>query len=187
MKLEELNNVLVTIADWSIPTFILIIVVYAALKGVKIYEEFVQGAKEGFQIAVVIMPYLVAILVAIGMVRDVGLIDVFAQFLNPFTSHMFLPAECIPMAIMRPLSGSGALGTMNDIFFVYGPDSYQGILASVLYGCTETTFYVLAVYFGAVNISKSRHAVAAGIIGDIAGILFSVLLTYLFFSKLYPV
>lgn len=174
-------------ASWAVPTLILTIIVYGFLRGVKVYEVFIEGAKEGFQISVTIMPYLVAILVAIGMLRDIGLLTVFSDFLNPVTSRIFMPAEVLPMAILRPLSGGGASGFMNSIFLEYGPDSYNGILASVLMGSTETTFYIIAVYFGAVNITKTRHAVAAGLVGDVAGMLAAVLITYALFSHLYPI
>ncbi len=184
--LAWLSDNLQVIANWSIPVLIVIICVFGMRKGVKVYEVFVDGAKEGFTIAVTIMPYLVAILVAIGMVRDIGLLDILATSLNPVTSLIKMPPELLPMALIRPLSGSGASGFMNSIMIEYGPDSYQGILASVMMGSTETTFYILAVYFGAVNISKTRHAVFAGLIGDLAGMLASVFLTYIFFRSLYP-
>jgi spore maturation protein B len=182
-----LETILSTLANWAVPILILTIIVYGFLKGVKIYEVFIEGAKEGFQISVTIMPYLVAILVAIGMLRDVGLLTVFSDFLNPVTSQIFMPAEVLPMALLRPLSGGGASGFMNSIFLEYGPDSYNGILASVLMGSTETTFYIIAVYFGAVNITKTRHAVAAGLVGDVAGMLAAVFITYALFRHLYPV
>lgn len=179
-----LFDVIQAIANWAIPVLILFIPLYAIFKGVKVYEVFVDGAKEGFDIAVKIMPYLVAILVAIGLLRDLGGIDFFSELINPITSILKLPPEILPMALIRPLSGSGALGVMNSIFLTYGPDSYLGIMASVMMGSTETTFYVLAVYFGAVNIRKTRHAVLAGLTGDAAGIIATVVLTYIFFGHL---
>lgn len=184
--LEFLSSVLQTVANWSIPLLILTICLYGMAKGVKVYEVFVEGAKEGFTIAVTIMPYLVAILVGLGMVRDIGLLDILANFLTPLTSAIYLPAEVLPMALIRPISGGGASGFMNSIFLEYGPDSYQGILASVMMGSTETTFYIIAVYFGAVNLSKTRHAVIGGLVGDLAGMLAAVFLTYIFFRNLYP-
>ena len=174
------------IADWAVPFLIFIIPVYAFYKGVKVYEVFVAGAKEGFDIGVRIMPYLVAILVAIGMFRDVGGMIAFAQLIEPVTTLILMPAEILPLAIVRPLSGSGGLGIMGSILAEHGPDSYLGLLSSVMAGSTETTFYVLAVYFGAVNIAKTRHAVLAGLCGDVAGILASVWLCYIAFGDLYP-
>ncbi len=178
MNSEFFIEVLMTIADWTVPLIILFIPTYAIIKGVKVYEVFVDGAKEGFDIAVKIMPYLVAILVAIGMLRDIQAMDKFSGFIQPVTSLIFMPAEALPMALIRPLSGGGAMGVMNSIFIEHGPDSYVGILASVMMGSTETTFYVLAVYFGSVGIKKTRHAVPAGLTGDVAGIIAATLLTY---------
>ena len=172
------------IADWAIPVLILGIPLYALFKGVKVYEAFVDGAKEGFDVAVRIMPYLVAILVAIGLFRDVQAMDQFALLVGPFTEMINMPAEILPMAIIRPLSGGGAMGVMTSIFAEYGPDSYIGLLASVMLGSTETTFYVLAVYFGSVNIKKTRHALAAGLTADVAGILAAVTFCYLFFGHM---
>jgi len=179
-----LQTALLYMADWAVPLLIVGIPVYGFFRGVKVYEAFVEGAKEGFDVAVRIMPFLVAILVAIGIFRDVSAMDLFSRIVSPFTNWIKMPAEIVPMAIVRPLSGSGALGVMNSIFVEYGPDSYLGLLASVLMGSTETTFYVLAVYFGSVNIRKSRHAVVAGLCGDAAGILSAVLLTYLAFGRM---
>ncbi len=184
--IETIQAAMVTIAEATVPFLILAIPLYGIIKGVKVYEVFVEGAKEGFEVAVKIMPYLVAILVAIGLFRDVGGMDLFAQAVGPITDLIYMPAEILPMALIRPLSGGGGLGVMNSIFIEYGPDSYVGILASVMMGSTETTFYVLAVYFGAVNIQKTRHAVLAGLTGDLAGMLAAVWLTYLFFSDMYP-
>jgi len=182
MNGELLKTALLYMADWSVPLLILAIPVYGLIKGVKVYEVFVEGAKEGFDVAVRIMPYLVAILVAIGIFRDVRAMERFSEWVGPLTDLIHMPAEILPMALVRPLSGGGALGVMNSLFIEYGPDSYIGILASVLMGSTETTFYVLAVYFGSVNIRKSRHAVLAGLSGDLAGILAAVTLTYLAFG-----
>lgn len=184
MNGELLKTILLYVTDWAIPVLILSIPLYAFIKGVKVYEVFVEGAKEGFDVAVRIMPYLVAILVAIGIFRDVKAMDRFSQLVGPFTERIHMPAEILPMALVRPLSGGGALGVMNSLFIEYGPDSYIGLLASVLMGSTETTFYVFAVYFGSVNIRKGRHAVLAGLAGDFAGILAAVTFTYLVFGSM---
>lgn len=186
MTMNEFSNILQTIADWAVPTLLLSIPLYAMIKGVKVYEVFIEGAKEGFEIAVRIMPYLVAILVAIGIFRDVQAMDKFNEVVSPLTALIKMPAEILPMAVIRPLSGGGASGVMNSIFIEYGPDSYVGLLASVMMGSTETTFYVLALYFGSVGIKKTRHAVLAGLAGDFAGMLASVWLCYIFFGNLYP-
>ncbi len=166
----------------AIPLLIVVFVGYGAIKKVRLYEVFVEGAKEGFNIAVKIIPYLVAMLVAIGIFRAGGAMDWLVYVLHPVTNLIGMPAEALPMALMRPLSGSGSLGIMAEIISVHGPDSFIGILVSTFYGSTETTFYVLAVYFGAVNIRKIRHALSAGLIADIAGILAAVFIVRLLFG-----
>jgi len=158
----------------AIPALALIIVVTGAVRKVKIYEVFVEGAKEGFTIGVRIIPYLVAMLVAIGIFRASGAMDILTAILSPLTNLIGMPAEAMPMAVMRPLSGSGALGVMSEIINAHGPDSPVGRLVSVMMGSGETTFYVLAVYFGAVGITRTRQAVPAGIIADIVSIIVSV-------------
>ena len=160
----------------AIPSLVLFIVLYGAIKKVKVYELFVDGAKEGFNVGVRIIPYLVAMLVAIGVFRSSGAMDFLATLLSPLTKLIGMPAEALPVAIMRPLSGSGTLGLISEIMKTHGPDSLIGRMVSVIMGSGETTFYVLAVYFGSVSISKTRHAVPAGIVADIVGILMSVLL-----------
>ena len=163
------------ISLYAIPMIIFIIVGYAFLvKKVKVYEVFCEGAKEGFTTAIRIIPFLVAMLVAIGIFRSSGCIDIMMRVLDPVFSAIGMPGEVLPMAIMRPLSGGGATGIMNDLMLTYGPDSLIGRIASTMKGSTETTFYVLAVYFGAVSIRKTRHAVAAGLLADLAGLLTAV-------------
>ena len=163
------------ISLYAIPMIIFIIVGYAFLvKKVKVYEVFCEGAKEGFTTAIRIIPFLVAMLVAIGIFRSSGCIDIMMRVLDPVFSAIGMPGEVLPMAIMRPLSGGGATGLMNDLMLTYGPDSLIGRIASTMMGSTETTFYVLAVYFGAVSIRKTRHAVAAGLLADLAGLLTAV-------------
>ena len=146
---------------------------FGVLRKVPVYEVFVEGAKEGFQVAIRIIPYLVAILVAVGMLRASGAMDQMVNFLSVWTEQIGMPADALPMAILRPLSGSGAYGVMASIINDpgIGPDSYTGYLVSTLQGSTETTFYVLAVYFGAVQIKRIRHALVAALTADVAGIL----------------
>jgi spore maturation protein B len=156
----------------------------AAWQRVKVYEAFVEGAKEGFETGVRIIPYLVAILVAIGMFRASGAMEVMTSLLGVITEPVGLPAEVVPMALVRPLSGSGALAMVAELNAAHGPDSYIGYLASVLNGSTETTFYVLAVYFGAVGISRPRHAVAAGLSADLVGVVAAVVVCQAFFGHL---
>lgn len=155
---------------WLMPTLMLLIVAYGLYNGVKIYEAVTDGAKQGFDIAVKIIPYLVAILVAIGMFRASGAMDLLVSLLSPVTSIIAMPAEVLPLALIRPLSGSGAFGIMSAIV-EQAPDSYASFVASTMLGCTETTFYVLAVYFGAAGITRVRHALYAGLLADATGIV----------------
>ncbi|RJP65242.1 MAG: nucleoside recognition protein [Ignavibacteriales bacterium] len=155
----------------AIPFLIFSFVTYGLIKKVKVYEKFIEGAKEGFNVAVRIIPYLVAMLVAIGIFRAGGAMDFLIMILQPITDLIGMPAEALPMALMRPLSGSGSLGVMAEIMSVHGTDSMIGILVSTFFGSSETTFYVIAVYFGSVNISRTRHALAAGLLADLAGTL----------------
>lgn len=166
----------------AIPLLVIFIVTYGAIKKVKIYEVFVEGAKEGFNVGVRIIPYLVAMLVAIGIFRAGGAMDILTMVLSPLTNLIGMPAETLPMAIMRPLSGSGALGVMTEIIKTHGADSLIGRMVSVMMGSGETTFYVIAIYFGSVGITRTRHAVPAGIIADIVGILMSIWLVNLLFK-----
>ena len=175
----SLVSIMGVISALAIPCLIFTVIVYGAIKKVKIYETFVEGAKEGFQVGVRIIPYLVAMLVAIGVFRAGGAMEILASFLSPVTNLIGMPSEALPMALMRPLSGSGALGVMSEIFKTHGVDSLLGRMVSVMMGSGETTFYVLAVYFGSVGITRTRQAVPAGIVADVVAILLSVFLTRL--------
>jgi spore maturation protein B len=177
------QHIIKTISDWAIPVLLFVIPVLALIKKVKVYEAFVDGAKGGFEVAVKIIPYLVAILVAIGMFRASGAMDIFVKSISPITDLIGLPAEALPAALMRPLSGSGTLGIATELMKEHGPDSFIGRLVSTFFGCTETTFYVIAVYFGAVGIKKTRHAVPAGLIGDLAGLLAALLICKIVFGS----
>lgn len=168
---ETFKLVIGYISILAIPFLIFTFLTYGLIKKVKVYEKFVEGAKEGFNVAVRIIPYLVAMLAAIGIFRFGGAMDLLVYALSPVTNLIGMPAEALPMALMRPLSGSGSLGIMTEIIKTHGPDSLIGILVSTYFGSTETTFYVLAVYFGAVNIQKTRYALPVGLMADIAGIL----------------
>jgi spore maturation protein B len=176
-----IRNVIGTVSIWAIPLAILCIPLYGAIKKVKVYESFVEGAKGGFQMAIRIIPYLVAILVAVGMLRGAGAIDMLARWLDPALRVVKFPVEILPLAIMRPLSGSGSLGIVTELIKVHGPDSFIGRLAASAYGSTETTFYVLAVYFGAVGIKKTRHAVLSGLVADIASLVAAIIVCRMVF------
>ncbi|MBT7942006.1 MAG: spore maturation protein [Alphaproteobacteria bacterium] len=165
-----------SIAPWIIPGLMVGLLGFGAMRRINIYEAFVEGAKDGFEVALKIIPYLVAILVAVAMFRASGAMDMLVRPLGAVTGLVGLPAEALPMALLRPLSGSGAYGILASIIQdpAIGPDSYVGYLVSTFQGSTETTFYVLAVYFGAVGIRRIRHALVAALCADIAGIAAAV-------------
>ena len=170
---EGLSNV----ARYIIPLLLVGIPFYAlAFKKVPVYEVFVVGAKDGFTIAVRIIPYLVAILVAVGMFRASGALDLLLDFLAPALNFIGFPAENLPLALMRPLSGSGSLGLLTDLVNTHGVDSLTAKIGATMYGSSETTFYVLAVYFGSVGIVRSRHAIPAGLFADAVGAISAVYL-----------
>lgn len=156
---------------WTLPCLIAAMLLYGWSKGVNVYDAAIEGAKEGFNVALRIIPFLVAILVAVGMFRASGLLDILIGIIGPWTAAVGFPAEALPMALLRPFSGSGAYGVMAETLKTHGPDTPVGYLVSTLQGSTETTFYVLAVYFGAVGVTRVRHAVAAGLLADIAGVV----------------
>ncbi len=156
-------------STWLIPLIMSLFLFYGWLKGVKLYETLTDGAKEGFNIAIKIIPFMVAIFVGVGMFRASGALEIMVTALNPVTSMLGMPAEALPMALVRPLSGSGAFGIMSEIVSK-DPNSFLSYLVSTMQGSTETTFYVLAVYFGAVGIKNARHAVPAALLADVAGI-----------------
>ena len=165
----------------AVPFLLSFFPLYAALRRIAVYEEFVEGAKEGFNVAVRIIPYLVAMLVAIGMFRGAGGIDLLTRWLKPALEVVHFPPELVPIALMRPLSGSGTLALFSDLVKQFGPDNLIVRMAGTIYGSTETTFYVIAVYFGAVGVQRTRHAVPAGLIADAAGIIASVFVCRLVF------
>ncbi len=164
------------ISPWIIPGLMVGLLGFGVVRRINIYEAFVEGAKDGFQVALRIIPYLVAILVAVAMFRSSGAMDMLVQPLGAVTGLVGLPSEALPMALLRPLSGSGAYGILASIIQdpAIGPDSYVGYLVSTIQGSTETTFYVLAVYFGAVGIRRIRHTLVAALSADIAGIAAAV-------------
>ena len=174
------------IAPWIIPGLMVGLLGFGVAKKVRVYEAFVEGGKEGFQVALRIIPYLVAILVAVGMFRASGALEMLITPLGAVTNLFGLPPEALPMALLRPLSGSGAYGVMASIIEdpAVGPDSYTGYLVSTLQGSTETTFYVLAVYFGAIQVRRIRHALAAGLSADVAGVIAAVLICSLLYGSL---
>lgn len=166
-----MTEVLNIISTYAIPLVLIFIPVYALAKGVKVYSVFTDGAKQGLEVAIMIIPYLVCMLCAIGMFRVSGAMDWLAALINPVTSLIGMPGEILPMGIMRSFSGGGAEGMMVDLLTQYGTQSQIGRIASVALGSTETTFYVIAVYFGSVGITNVRHSVVAGLLGDLASLI----------------
>lgn len=169
-----MKEVVGLISIWAIPVLLVLIPLVGMIRRVKVYEEFVDGAKEGFDVAVRIIPYLVAILVAIGMFRGSGAMDLFTEAMRAPLAAINFPPELFPLAVMRSLTGSGSLALATDIVKTHGPDSLLARMAGTMYGSSETTFYVLAVYFGSVGVRKSRHAVPAALIADIVAVAASV-------------
>jgi spore maturation protein B len=166
----------------AIPFLAALFPLYAMLRGIPVYEVFVEGAKEGFQVAVRIIPYLVAMLVAIGMFRGGGGIELLTQWLRPALDWVGFPAELLPMALVRPLSGSASIAVLADIAQQFGGDHLFSRMAGTILGSTETTFYVVAVYFGAVNVRRTRHAVPAGLFADAVGVFASIIICRLVFT-----
>ncbi|WP_353096168.1 spore maturation protein [Tissierella praeacuta] len=175
-------KVMEAISVYAIPVIIVGFLVFGMAKKIKVYESFTEGAKEGFTTAVKIIPFLVAMLVSIGAFRASGAMDLLTKALSPVTNFIGMPSEVLPMAFMRPLSGGGAEGIMSSLVTDYGPESLIGRMAAVMMGSTETTFYVLSVYFGSISIKKQRHALPVGLLADLAGLLTAVLVTRLFFG-----
>lgn len=177
-----MSQILNIISLWALPALLIIILTVGIVKKVPIYEEFTDGAKDGFKVAINIIPYLVAIVVGISMLRASGAIEMCANFLAPILTKLHVPADTLPLMIGRSLSGSAALGVFSDIANNLGPDSYATKLAAVMVGSSETTFYVLAVYFGAVGISKIRYALVVGLLADIVGIIAAILVCHILFA-----
>jgi len=170
------------LSTWLVPVLLAGIPVAALARGVKVYPAFVDGAKQGFETAVRIIPPMVAIFVALAMLRASGAMDAASRALAPLTERIGVPAPVLPLIFVRPLSGGGALGVVGDVLRSAGPDSYAGRLASVMAGSTETTFYVLAVYFGAVGITRYRQALPAALLADLAGFAAAVVVVRLVFG-----
>jgi spore maturation protein SpmB len=170
------------VTHWLIPLLIVALLLVGVAGRVRVYESMVAGAREGLDVVVRIVPYMVAILVAVGMFRASGALDLLIGVLDPVTSRIGFPGEALPMALLRPLSGSGAFAVMAEILETQGPDSFTGMLVSTLQGSTETTFYVLTVYCGAAGIRDVRHCLAACLIGDLAGLIAATAACHLFFA-----
>jgi spore maturation protein B len=169
-----IREALAAISLWAIPVLLVGIPTIGIIRGVKVYDVFIEGAKEGFNVAIRIIPFLVGILVAIGMFRGSGAMDLLTNALRPLMTATGFPAELFPFAILKTLSGSGSLAFATDIVKRYGPDSMMARMAGTMYGSSETTFYVLAVYFGAIGVKRTRHAIPSALIGDLVAAIVAV-------------
>lgn len=166
-----------------IPIIVFIIITYGMIKGKKVYDWFVEGAKDGLRVCANIFPYLLAMIVAVNIFRSANLLDMVNNFISPISSIIGLPKEVVPLVLIKPLSGSGAMGIFTDILSNYGADSYIGLVASVIMGTTETIFYTVTVYFGAVKIKKIRHTIWAGVMADIVAIIMAILMVNILILK----
>lgn len=170
------------LSKFIIPLFVLGVILYGFFKKVDIYDSFLQGAKDGLVMTFHIAPAILAMVFATNLFLNSHFIETFFRFLHPFFEMIHIPVEILPMALVRPISGTASLAIMNNILMVYGPDSFVGRLASTLQGCTDTTIYVLALYFGSIKVTKTGHALGAGLFADFVGILASFVIVTLFFG-----
>jgi spore maturation protein B len=168
--------------NWVMLSFVVGIPLYATVKKVDVFDAFIVGAKQGFELSVSLIPYLVAMMVAIGMLRASGFFDLIYKFLAPSLIAWGVPAEILPLALVRPFSGSASMGVTAEIIHANGGDSLVSRIAATMMGSTETTFYVVAVYFGSVSIRRTRHAIPAGLLADLAGIIASIYVCRYFFT-----
>lgn len=169
------------ISNWIIPSMVLVIVGYGILKKTNVYDDFIEGSKESFSMILNLFPSLLAMILGVNILVKSGLIENIFIFLKPLLDFFKIPLEIIPLAIMRPISGSSSLVILNNIFSTIGPDSLAGKLGSILQGSTDTTFYVLTLYFGSISIKKIRYALWAGLLGDLLGIISSIIIVKIFF------
>jgi len=176
-----LGNLVSYILKGIIPIIIVLVVLYGVIMKVKVYECFVEGARDGITICLKIFPYLLAMIIAVNVFRASGVLDFFIYLVKPIVKFIGLPPELVPLVLIKPLSGSGALGVFTDIIKQYGPDSYIGCVASIIMGSTETIFYTLTIYFGAVGIKNIRHTLIAAILADITAVIMAVNLAKFFF------
>lgn len=170
------------ISNFIVPLFVLLILIYAIIKKVNVYDSFLVGAKDGLVTTFHIAPAVIAMVFATNLFLNSHVLEFLFSFLNPLLNHFHIPISILPMALVRPISGTASLAIMNNIFALHGPDSFVGRLASTLQGCTDTTIYVLALYFGSIKVTKTKHALSAGLFADLMGILAAFFITYLFFG-----
>ncbi|AIF43532.1 spore maturation protein [Virgibacillus sp. SK37] len=175
-------QIITSISTWLIPCFLLLVLLTATLKRVPAYESFVEGGKDGVKMAFSLLPFLVGMIVSISILRSSGVLEAFIGLLAPVLSYMGVPPDIIPLAIVRPISGTAALGMTTELISTHGPDSFIGRLASTMQGSTDTTLYILTVYFGAVGIRKMGYALKVGLLADLLGIIASVIVVKLVFG-----
>lgn len=176
-----MNHFANQLSNWMFLAFVVGIPLYGVVKKINVFDAFIEGAKQGFDTSVSLIPYLIAIMVAVGMLRASGFFELLQQWISPALSALGMPSELLPLALIRPFSGSAATGMMAELIHEHGGDSFISKTAATMMGSTETTFYVIAVYFGAVNIRRTRHAIPAGLLADLAGIIAAVCICrYLF-------
>lgn len=173
---------LANISTWFIPCFILLILFVASLKKIPIYELFVEGGKEGIQMAISILPFLLGMLVSISILRSSGALDAFIQVITPFLTFLGIPPEIVPLALVRPISGTAALGVTTELTAFHGPDSFIGRLAATMQGSTDTTLYIITVYFGAVGIRKVGSALKVGLLADLISVIASIIIVKIIFG-----
>lgn len=169
-------------SNYIIPFLVIIIIIYAFIKKVDVYNEFVSGAKESFDMIFTMFPCILAMIFGVNIFINSGIVNIFYKFAKPLFELLRIPIEVFPMMIMRPISGTSSLAILNNIFNIYGPDSFVGRLASIIQGSTDTTFYVITLYFGSVGIKKIRYALWAGLFADLAGITAAVIITHFLFG-----
>jgi spore maturation protein B len=175
-------ELITTISVWAIPALIGFILIYGLAKGVPVYETFVDGAKDGFNMAISIIPHLVGMMVAVSIFRTSGALDYLLAAIAPLLSVLQVPSEVVPLALIRPISGAGALAITSDLIEQYGPDSFIGRLASTMQGSTDTTLYIITVYFGAIGVRKIGYALKVGLLADLAGMAAAILIVTLVFG-----
>lgn len=175
-------SLVTTISSWAIPAIIVFIPLYAIFKKVPVYESFVEGAKDGFDTSIRIIPHLVGMMVAISVFRASGAMDFLVGFVKPLFDYLGVPSEVLPLGLLRPITGSGSLAFTTELIKQYGPDSMIGRMASTIQGSTDTTLYVLTVYFGAVGVKKGLYALKVGLISDLVGFVAAIFICYLVFS-----
>lgn len=175
-------NFLLYLSDYIIPLLIFIIVGYGLLCKVNIYDEFIKGAKDGLHVVVGIVPTLIGLMIAIGILRSSGALDLIANLIKPFIDKLMFPAQLVPLVIVKMFSSSAAISLLLDIFKQYGPDSYYGRLASIIMSCTETIFYTMSVYFMTAGVKKTRYTLAGALVATLAGVIGSVIITNLVFG-----